>query len=261
MHFCFVSLAAGAESFGLFVIVKGQVSIESVDGKESREAKVNSRIVPGETVITSADSRAKIVMSDRNVFNILPSTRLKIEKYSEGDGERNVKLNLIEGRVRSKVEQKYNTTSNKFEIRTVTAVAGVRGTDFVTGFDKRSQQTDVVTLRGSVSFLPIQGGVPMPERAVDVRAGQRSEARGTGNVSEPQRLSPKEIMIQDSQTRTTRVDISPESLEGLARSVVGGGKEILIPVTGAKDIFNLPFISNQPLPRTGDSILRLTITR
>ena len=105
----FFSQNIWAAEYGIFMVVKGHVLIESADGKKQQDAKINSKIVEGETVIVDADSKAKIVMSDRNILNVLANTKLKIEKYSNSENDKNVSLKLIEGKLRTKVEQKYNT--------------------------------------------------------------------------------------------------------------------------------------------------------
>ena len=82
----FCTQMANAAEYGIFLVVKGKVSIQSASGVT--EAKLNSTIQVGDTVITEADSRAKIVMSDhRNIINVAPSTKLKFEKYSNSKDE------------------------------------------------------------------------------------------------------------------------------------------------------------------------------
>ncbi|MEQ1724275.1 MAG: hypothetical protein ABL930_13980, partial [Pseudobdellovibrio sp.] len=65
---------------GVFMVVKGKVKVENA--KASIEAKVGTKVQEGDTIITEKDSRAKIVMSDRNIINVSPSTTFKLDKYS-----------------------------------------------------------------------------------------------------------------------------------------------------------------------------------
>jgi hypothetical protein len=139
------------EMYGMFMVVKGEISVLSAQNQK-RPVKVGSKILSGETVVSGIDSRAKIVMSDRNIINISPETQLKIEQYKNDPktGEKNVELNLIDGKVRNNVEQKYDGEKNKFIMKTATAVAGVRGTQFFVAFSSKTQITQVVTLKGQV---------------------------------------------------------------------------------------------------------------
>lgn len=190
-----------ADEYGVFMVVKGKVSIENP--KATVEAKVGSKVTAGDTVITDVDSRAKIVMSDRNIINVSPSTKLKIEKYTNSANDKNVNLNLIEGKVRSNVEQKYDNKTSKFEIRTPTAVAGVRGTQFITSFDVKTRVTEIVTLRGSVFFRPLNAGTGQVEsdtKEVVVQKGEKSNSDSKGGVSSPIKLPEKEIKAIDADT-------------------------------------------------------------
>lgn len=188
-----------AADYGTFFVVKGKVSIEGASGIV--EAKEGSKIQVGETVITGADSRAKIVMFDRNIVNVSPNTKLKFEKYTNSKDDRNVKLKLIEGKVRNKVEVKYDNKSSRFEIRTATAVAGVRGTDFVTSYDPVTKITEIVTFRGEVSFTSLAENSPDSARGepVLVGKGEKSQSKGIA-VSEPAKVPAKELNQVDSET-------------------------------------------------------------
>ena len=182
-----VKFAAAAE-YGVFMIVEGDVQIENAQSA-LLPAKVNSKIQSGETVITSAEGRAKIVMTDRNVIVIMPNSRMKIEKYSETPEDKSVTLSLIEGTIRTDVEQTYDDENSKFEVRTPTATVGVRGTQFITSYNKTDDTTEVTALRGRVRF---QAG--SAAKFIIINKGERFRARagkiGTGS---PRKLSITEI--------------------------------------------------------------------
>lgn len=211
----FCSQMAVAAEYGIFLVVKGKVLIQSASGATT-EAKLNSTINVGETVITEADSRAKIVMSDqRNIINVAPSTKLKFEKYSNSKDDKNVKLKLIEGKVRSKVGEKYDNRSSKFEIRTATAVAGVRGTDFITSYDSATKTTEVITFRGEVSFTSLVGAdseVPAGDPVI-VGKGEKSQAKEGVKASEPAKVPEKELKQVDSDSAVKDKDSKKEEEE------------------------------------------------
>lgn len=144
VFFCVNAFAAAS---GVFVLVRGKVFIENLK-KEVVPAKVQSVIHPGETVWSEADGKAKIVMSDRNVINILPNTKLKLEVYTNEPGNKNVELHILQGRTRLDVKEKYDGKATKFEIKSNVAVAGVRGTEFIFEHDPQSTKhgTNVSTV-------------------------------------------------------------------------------------------------------------------
>ena len=74
-----------ADVSGLIMVVKGDIKVTSKDGK-TEAAKVGKKVSQGDTIVAGPDARAKIVMSDKNVINVSPDTKIVIEKY-ENDGK------------------------------------------------------------------------------------------------------------------------------------------------------------------------------
>lgn len=214
--------AAWAQSLhGVFMVVKGDVQILK-EGAAPEKAKVGSKIHPGQTVATGADSRAKIVMSDRNVVNVSPDTKLLIEKYENDPkkGTKDVEMKLIEGKVRNNVEQKYDGEKSKFIIKTPTAVAGVRGTQFMTSFSPRTGMTQIVTMKGAVSFSSLgKNGLPVGP-PVMVNKGETASA-AAGAPPEPPKPMPKED-LQKVDSETTASTSGPSDGGAPVNAGVGG---------------------------------------
>lgn len=106
-------------------------------------------------VKTGNEGEIKIQFQDTNELHIQPRSEvLMVEYESDAKMDRRALLNLIQGKVRSKVKQKYRGDASSFyQVRTKSAVAGVRGTDFVVSFDVGDRQvTKVETLTGSVAL-------------------------------------------------------------------------------------------------------------
>ncbi len=207
---CFSPLAYAGDMYGMFMVVKGEVFVINAQNQKN-PVKVGSKILPGETVVSGKDSRAKIVMSDRNVMNISPETTLKIEQYTNDakTGEKNVQLNLIDGKARNNVEQKYDGEKSKFIMKTATAVAGVRGTQFFVAYNARSQMTQVVTLKGQVAFAPvsIDGSVGQP---VMVNKGQATSVAAGAAAPEPPKTLPKEELNKVDRETTAATNSPPK---------------------------------------------------
>jgi hypothetical protein len=177
---------------GIFMVVKGNVFIQSTDGKRVK-AKINSVVNPGESVVSEADSKAKIVMTDRNIVNVLPNTKFTIEKYTNEPGNKNVDLKLESGRIRTDVEEKYDGKDSKFEIRTGVAVLGVRGTQLVVTHDAAKNATELVTLTGEVSVG---------------RIGTLSGAMGFGKSSQLVVKAQQQVLIS-AEAKTLSVEAVP----------------------------------------------------
>ena len=161
-----------AQTHGTFRVVKGDVKVQSPNGKV-KKARVGRKVFPKDKIITAKDSRAKIIMVDKNVINVSPSSEVVFEKYEYEPKakKKDVLLNVIYGKVRSKVNQKYDGASNKFRVKTPSAVAGVRGTDFFTSYNRANKRSSVVTFEGEVRY-GTPGANGSIQNAVSVRAGQ-----------------------------------------------------------------------------------------
>lgn len=124
-------------------------------------------------------------MIDNNEINISPDSQLVFQKYEYDDKlkKKDVLLNVIYGKVRSKVKQKYDGKTSKFQVKTPAAVAGVRGTDFLTSYDQKTKSTNVVTFEGEVTVGTAGPGGTI-QNPVSVTKGQSS------NVALGQRASP-----------------------------------------------------------------------
>src|SRR5438309_2229811 len=72
---------SAAEIYGVLMVVKGNVTVEVQKSKSTEKAKVGFKVFPGDTIITGKDSRAKLVMIDKNIINISPDSKFSLDKY------------------------------------------------------------------------------------------------------------------------------------------------------------------------------------
>lgn len=190
--------------YGVFMVTKGSVKIQSAKTGTS-DAKVGVKVYEGDTIITAADSRAKIVMSDRNVINVNPESKLQIAKYENdaASGKKNVELNLLEGKVRNNVEQTYDGEKSKFLIKTPTAVAGVRGTQFLAGYNPSTQMTSIVTFKGSVTLASVNPKGQIIGAAVLVNKGESTTASPNAAPAAPKAMTKEDLKKMDAETAST----------------------------------------------------------
>lgn len=193
----FLASQAFAEASGIMMVVKGDIKITSAKGGKTDAAKVGSKVVEGDTITAGPDSRAKIVMSDRNVLNISPESKVVIAKYESTSSSKNVELKVEYGKVRASVEQKYDGEQNQFNIKTPAAVAGVRGTDFITGYSVATRQTSVITFSGMVAVGTMGPGGKI-QNPVYVRPGQTTTV-DQGKAPEAPKAMPKEDLNKMNQ--------------------------------------------------------------
>lgn len=107
-----------AKVIGQFQVVKGKVELISKRGRK-KKAKFGMRVKEGSTIVTSKDARAKIVMLDKNIINVSPDSKMKIGKYNfKTKKSTETVLDVVYGKIRTKVKQKYDGDETKFRVQT-----------------------------------------------------------------------------------------------------------------------------------------------
>ncbi len=200
--FLMPSLSLAANVYGEFKVVKGTVEVISKNGKRQK-AKLGLRVFPQDKVVTGKDSRAKIVMVDKNELNVTPDSEIQIAKYEYKPeaGKKNVSINVLYGKIRAKVNQKYEG-DNKFQVKTPSAVAGVRGTDFFTAYNPTNNATRVVTFEGRVEFgLPGANGAIL--KPVFVGVGQTAASLAGAAPTQPVQVPKTELADFDQNSNAS----------------------------------------------------------
>ncbi len=208
-----------AKVHGVFRVVKGKVKIKSGKNGKTKRAKLGAKVYPRDTIITEKNSRAKIIMSDKNIINVSPESQIVFQKYEfdPKKKKKNVLINVLYGKVRSKVNQKYNGKTSKFQVKTPSAVAGVRGTDFLASFNKSNNASQVVTFEGRVTFgLPgANGSIQNP---VSIGVGQFAKSIAGQIPTPPKVIPPQKLAAMDNSSNADRAAVNdkrePSSKEG-----------------------------------------------
>lgn len=200
--FAFAGVANAQNVHGILKVVKGDVQIKGAKTGQVSKARIGAKVFPKDVVITAKDARAKIVMVDNNEINISPESQIEIQHYEfdPAKGKKEVLLNVIYGKVRAKVEQKYDGKTSRFQVKTPAAVAGVRGTDFLTSFNRSTRASSVVTFTGKVEF-----GTPGPggsiANAVSVTPGTQASSTGGAPPTAPAPVPKSQLAVMDSDTQ------------------------------------------------------------
>jgi hypothetical protein len=94
----------------------------------------------GDRIVTGANSRATITLTDNSKLEVDESTSMVIDQQMVGANSRNTKLSLFSGLVRSFVSYTSSPTPN-FEVHTPNAVASARGTEYDTSTQTQPPDT------------------------------------------------------------------------------------------------------------------------
>jgi hypothetical protein len=156
--------------------VEGQAEVIAPGGA-SVPAKVGLRVLPGSTVRTKANGRVELQFDDRSLLRLDKNTEVRL---LSGAQERGVMVTL--GNIWAKVQSVFG--ASKFQVKTPTVVAGVRGT--VLRAEVTEDEAEIAVDEGEVEVTPIEGEGP-----VIVGANERVRAsRGARNLR-PDRFDPQ----------------------------------------------------------------------
>lgn len=123
---------AFAELAGTATKVEGRADILRSGQTRAIALKTGDPVNVGDIVRTLANGRVMITFVDNSTINLGPRGRLGIDTYlfRPSEEKRTVDLKLYRGRMGFNVPKAvYSGSGSKFEMRTRTAVAGVRGTN------------------------------------------------------------------------------------------------------------------------------------
>lgn len=211
-----VTFEAQAKECGFIEVAQGRVDVQrakqSVNEKDLKEA-VRVRNVPfrlqcADSVITGPNSFAKIKLVS-STLTLSSNSRVQVQEEKGADSGINL-LNLYYGKIRSffnpPSDQKSKSNQTHFRIRTPTAVAGVRGTDFYVGFEPNKRLTKQATLKGSVEVTQTRTG-----QKVLVRNGQQVEVAAIGS---------KDIQSQADQTASEAAPLEVKPISPVVKEEI-----------------------------------------
>ncbi|MEE8575368.1 MAG: FecR family protein, partial [Thermodesulfobacteriota bacterium] len=124
---------AYAGTAGTITALNGRADVIKPKTARGVPLEVGSVIEVGDVLRTKSESKVEITFIDDSVMRIAPRTKIRIEEYLfDGNKREAGVVKLFRGKARAIVSRASNGSSiGKFEVHTPTAVAGVRGTDFV----------------------------------------------------------------------------------------------------------------------------------
>jgi len=144
-----------------------------------------------DSIRTGPGGKAKLVLQDESSITIGPLSEFRIGSVviDPSSGSKNAEFNLEQGLARARVT-KLSTGDSSFTITTPTAVAGVRGTDFVVESLPDENRTTVSVLDGEVEVSSRIAGL---KEKVKVIKEQATDVIGGGPPAKPRKMEPEKI--------------------------------------------------------------------
>ena len=149
--FLFVGITLYGEARVVAAIssMKGNVKIKAASKRKYDTAYKGQMIKTGDWIKTDKNVFVAIVFLDGSNVKIQSNTEIEIKSSRVTAKELKTQMYIAEGQAWSKVSKQKN---GEFKIKTPTAVASVKGTEFDVEFDDLAQSTSLVVLEGEVSF-------------------------------------------------------------------------------------------------------------
>jgi hypothetical protein len=206
------------------ILIQGEV-IATVQGK-SAALKKDDWLSEGTQVKTSNRSFAKLIFIDKSTMNIGPKSEIMINQFPK---DKAGIISLNKGQIRSKVTKDYMgmekaDNKSKLFIKTKTAAMGIRGTEFIAGYDEKTGYSTLDVLEGAVAMAKLdefemkdikqfdqkvlEKAVSSPQ-AVLVKDGFKADvSKNLPKPSEPQKIPKEEVKKMESDEKMMKEKVS-----------------------------------------------------
>jgi len=123
------TLAYSAKVAGTVISKQGQAQVLHEGEREWKDLLLRSKVYEKDTIETKENSKVKILFLDESLMNLGEKSKMEITEQTYEPGKKRVSLyNLMSGKVRVLVG-KISGEESRFEVKTPTALAAVRGTE------------------------------------------------------------------------------------------------------------------------------------
>lgn len=189
------------QAIGTASIVTGKVTVQHAAKKgDWLSLKPGAQLLVGDLIKTN-DGAVKLTMEDGSSISLAAKSQLELNEFVYKPGsQRRTSFKLWGGRLKAAVS-KFLAENNSVQISTPTAVAGVRGTDFMVSVNDKDE-TEVVVFDGKVSV----------KNVLDTIAGEIFLTQGQGS----------RVLAQTSPGAAAR--LSGDALRGALRSASVEGR-------------------------------------
>lgn len=212
-----------AEVVAELTFMRGNVDVLKVGEDRAALLSLGDGLNTGDIVRTKSKSRAQLTFTDGTKLNIAQKSRIEIKEFNldTGQNKRTVLLRSFRGKVRAIVPEKFAGEGSRFEVETPTAVAIVRGTDWLNIIRALPLSTEEMVLKGKVGVRNVKPGIS-GEVVLGPMMGTSVSAKRPPTA--PRRVTLKELIphLRDTAPVKDEQLLSPKDL-----GVPGGGPQII----------------------------------
>jgi hypothetical protein len=186
--------------------VEGSVKIE-YPSKPQEDGKIGKSIGVNATIITGENSKAVIRLSDGTILSIAPMTKLLLESFIKSADRREGSILVFIGRIRAIVKQQVGKSKSKFDFKSRTAIAGVRGTHIA--LEVQEDGTTRVLLISGYAGVFNRDKMDLPE--IMLSEGTYSEIKENQPPTPPANITPE--MLRDIYASTSILALIKEDMK------------------------------------------------
>lgn len=197
-------------AIGLVELVQGDGYIVHQRGKTAFRAVKDLPLFQGDTLITAAHSRIQARLDDKSTFALTEHSKLILTRvfYKAATNERDSELGLAFGKARFKVVK--TAEGSQYKVKTPTAVAGIRGSDFALMVYPEGQQSaasslgqrlaDLLTAKPAYAIAPA-----LPATAL--LTGEATTISFAGPLGAAQTVGPYSLSVAAGQAASSAMTI------------------------------------------------------
>jgi len=145
-----LALPAMAQEVGTVAEMEGTADIGR--GGAWTAAAIGAPIEQGDQLRTGKPGRLKVVFQDDSVLSVSEQSLVVVNEqvFDPANSKARSYFDLIHGKLNSIVSDYYGRPGSDYKVKTATAVAGVRGTEFSVSYDPDDEITEVLGFNGKV---------------------------------------------------------------------------------------------------------------
>jgi len=182
--------ACAADGVGSVAALEGQAEVLHPEATAWAPLAAGDVVRSGFQLRTLAESKLKVLLEDESVLTLGPSSQLTVEEQTLAPASVS-RLSLLLGAVRALVSERYAAPGASFELRTPTAIAGVRGTEFIASYDAAAEESIVVGV--SATTLVRSATDAAGARQIEIGPGETTTVR-RGSYPLPARQAPDNLL-------------------------------------------------------------------
>jgi hypothetical protein len=153
-------------------VVRTQGHVTKIHGAGETALGIGAKVTVGDSIVTGEDGKVDLRFTDGSLLTVGPASRVEVARYAPkaGGGGGEALLSLVNGIIKLIVDD--GTRWSRFAVETETAVASVRGTEWLV--DATKDTSAVLVLSGSVEVAGRSAGPVFklgPGQGTDIKAG------------------------------------------------------------------------------------------